>query len=140
MTRLTGQARRVPSGGALVHLPSDCLELCAYAATRLRALGFVHVTTSMQSEACYYAWRDLPGLFRIAAHRFGRTEQRGIARPVLSCLTFPGDYCPRSLDSVDALIAMAVGRYFMAALAPAKASDQRPSALSTDGGTGRIDA
>jgi hypothetical protein len=68
----------------------------------------------MKSEACYYAYGGKQEVLRVAAHRFGRTNDRDIIQPVVSCLTFHEYYWPKSQESVDSLIEFAVGRYFMA--------------------------
>jgi len=89
------------------------LAMIEYAVSRLKEAGFVHVYSSMKSEACYYALKDRTGVIRVAAHRYSTKTDKAITNPVLSCLTFGENCNPNTEDALDSLIEQAVGRYVM---------------------------
>ena len=98
----------------------QCYQYCEYAADKLRAAGFTLNYTSMKSEACYYEHPARKGYtIRIAAHRYGRTEDKMLphhAGKTIACITFaPGSFSeiPKSWDAIDTIIYKAVGQYFV---------------------------
>lgn len=102
----------IPSGGEAVRTERVDLDRCAYAAARLKAIGFEHVTTSMRSEAAYYALPGRRGLLRVAAH--GTKKMRHFCRPVVAKITLSSNVQHKTPAALDQHIALYVGRYLMA--------------------------
>lgn len=95
----------------------DVLTLCQEASEWLRRAGFELAYVSMKSEACYFCWPGRTDLLRVAAHKRDN-RPLGLGR-VVSRLTFhassgrvPG-HMRVSPEKVRAMIALAVGEYFM---------------------------
>lgn len=64
-------------------------EACGIAARCVRCAGFVHVWTSMSSEACYYAFPGRHGTLRIATHSKGGKNPNMKDGPTVVSITFP---------------------------------------------------
>jgi hypothetical protein len=96
----------------------DVLEHCCEAAELLKAAGFVHVWTSMKSEAAYYRWPDRSAVIRVAAHKFQRGNNERQNHPIATTLTFNDgkDALGRMSitdERVRMMTAAAIGLYFM---------------------------
>ena len=100
--------------GATVNSTSECLDLCDRVAGMLKAIGFKHAYTSMQSEACYYAMPGHSGLLRLVTHKNKQTHQQWDGRPVVAKLTFTTSTTFKSEVHFMDHIAKAVGRYMLA--------------------------
>ena len=106
---------------------------CNKAAAMLKAVGFRLVYVSMRSEACYYALPDHPGVIRVAAHRYGRTEGRGSMWKVLGKIGFSGTEPENiSTERIRNHVRYAVGQYFMARLEEVAPLAQLDSASASE--------
>lgn len=92
----------------------DRLAMVDYAVARLKRAGFELAYASMKSEACYYRFPGRDGVIRVAAHRYGGAADYAVTLPVFACLTFGRQMRPRSDAALETVVALAVGRYFLA--------------------------
>lgn len=96
------------------HSPQRQLNLCNYAAIKLKECGFILQYTSAKSEACYYNYPEKRVTLRVAAHRYSRNNHSDYTLgKVVSCLTFSEDFFPKTMASLDGRIAQAIGFYFL---------------------------
>lgn len=87
------------------NITNEDLHLCAYAADKIKSIGFRIQYTSSCSEACYYDHPSYDGMIRIAAHRYGRTASKKDSfshmKPVISCITFGNVILDIPTESVE---------------------------------------
>jgi hypothetical protein len=114
----------------------DNREAFHYALELVKKAGFTLVTASSKTEACYFVHpqRD-PYQLRIAMHKRKRAPV-GMT-PILSKVTIlPSDRHGYSEEHTENLVAMAIGRYFLADPKPSEYYGKRgtwenPPALPT---------
>lgn len=92
----------------------DALNACATATAMLRSIGFELAHVSMRSEACYYTMPGYHGAIRVAAHRYGGSEMRGMTMPVVGLVTFGHNQGAVSAKRLEYTVMLALGRYFYA--------------------------
>lgn len=92
-------------------------DLCHRASDMLKAAGFLFHGSSMKTEACYYRYPGKKSLLRVARHRKDRTPS-GLDH-VAGRVTFNGNVLtgPDEMriadEKVTAMVAMAIGQYFL---------------------------